>query len=232
MRRSVLAVLSLSLPFLLAGCSTVLDKTHQEVTVETPGAMEALCTIENHDFKYKIRAPKTFVMTKSTEPLNVHCIAPGNREKTMVIEPVVSDAAFLNIGNGLAPGMLVDYKSAGLYNYPEIISVDFTDVPPKRMPLPAYQQLLNDNPMLMELEEFRPGRSALQRDRYDAIPELEKMQYEEAVEESGAVPVESSPYSIHDKAPVSSDYQGSSAFPPTLDPSYAAPTVLLPDAQD
>lgn len=223
------------LAFLLSSCSTALDKTYQEITVETPGAMEALCTLENRDFKYVVRAPKTLTITKSVKPLNVSCIAPGNREKTIIVTPKVSDAAFLNVGNGIVPGTFIDYKTAALYSFPDVISVDFTDVPAKRMPLPAYQQLLNDNPMLVELEEFRPGRSALQRDRYDRIPTLQKITSDEMGEVYGEEGVatesvsEGPTYSVHDKAPA---YEPS-ALPSTLDPvSSGTPTSLLPSPQE
>ncbi|MCB1556716.1 MAG: hypothetical protein KDJ15_05320 [Alphaproteobacteria bacterium] len=163
------------LPLLfLSACSTVLDRSQQVISVETPGAQEALCTLENRDMKYKVRAPKTLTITKSAKPLHVRCIAPGNREAQTVITPKTTDSIFLNTANGIVPGMIVDRHTAAMYEYPAVISVDFSQIAASPMPLPAYQQLLNDNPNLIELEEFRAGRSALQRDRYDRIPTLQK----------------------------------------------------------
>ncbi|MBI4030835.1 MAG: hypothetical protein HY370_04105 [Proteobacteria bacterium] len=60
-----------------------------------------------------------------------------------------------------------------MFVYPEKIVVDFSGMKPQQMPLPEYQRTLAENPEIMNMEEFRPGQSALQRDRYNATPELQ-----------------------------------------------------------
>ncbi|MCB9988956.1 MAG: hypothetical protein H6868_06430 [Rhodospirillales bacterium] len=171
------SVLSLSV-LLLSACSTVIDKSQQEVTVETPGAHEALCTLENRDLKYKIRAPKTLTITKSKKPFKLRCLAAGNRVKEVVVEPTINENSLrMNVANA-GIGALVDYETAAMYQFPDTVVVDFTDIPATPMPLPAYQKFLNENPSVMGMEEFRPGRSALQRDRYEQTPTLQRIDRE------------------------------------------------------
>ncbi len=214
---------------LLSACSTVIDKSQQEITIETPGAQEALCMLENRDMKYKVRAPDTIMITKTQKPINVRCLAPGNREKTIVLEPEISENAIGNIATGVLPGLFVDYETASMYKFPEVVSVDFTDVPAKRMPLPAYQQLLNENPMLMEMEEFRPGRSALQRDRYQQTPTLQRIDREGALIEqtSEMTDVTGGTFTVQDSSASSSSQSQSTAESLThsMNPQVFAPSA-------
>jgi len=99
---------------------------------------------------------------------------PGNRKKTITVAVLASESMFYNVFNGLVPGLLYDHNSGAMFKYPDLIEVDFTDVPSKVRPLPAYQRLLRENPMLAEVEEFRSGASALQRDRDWPVQRLKK----------------------------------------------------------
>jgi hypothetical protein len=83
----------------------------------------------------------------------------------------MNDSALLNFSNGLIPGFLYDYDSGALFKFPDVVVIDFAGIKPKPSPLPAYQRLLNENPMLMDFEEFRPGEGYLQSDRYSPVPQ-------------------------------------------------------------
>lgn len=169
--RHILSALAVSV--VLAGCSTIIDKPSQEITIETSGTDGALCFLERPGYSTRVWAPKTLIITKSPDPLEVTCRAPGNREKKIVAEPKIAKSYFANIANGMLPGSIVDYETAAMFVYPEKIIVDFSGMKPQQMPLPEYQRTLAENPEIMNMEEFRPGQSALQRDRYSGTPELQ-----------------------------------------------------------
>ncbi len=163
----------LCVTILLASCSRVMDGSTQEIMIETPGTAGALCFLERPGYRMRVWAPQTIHLTKSGDDLSVHCIAPGNREKTIVVEAEILDSFTLNVLNGVLPGAAVDYETGSMFTYPETVTVDFRGTAPKAMPLPDYQLMLMENPAIMNMEEFRPGESALQRDRHDVTPTLQ-----------------------------------------------------------
>lgn len=165
---SVLAVAAL-----LTGCSSVVDRATQDVTVETPGAAGAQCLMEWSGHRMRIWTPKTVKITKDEGPMTVTCLAPGNREKKVVIEPITPSSYSYNFLTGFLPGALYDRDTGAMWLYPEKIVVDFTGMPVQQMPKPDYQELLDANPGLAGMEEFRPGRAALQRDKDYVAPELQ-----------------------------------------------------------
>jgi hypothetical protein len=157
--------IALAVTALLTGCSTVIDRSTQDITVETPGATGAQCLMEWSGHRMRVLAPKTVKITKDEGPMTVTCLAPGNREKTVVIEPITPSSYSYNFFTGFLPGALYDRDTGAMWLYPEKIVVDFTGMPVQDMPKPDYQQLLDANPGMAGMEEFRPGRAALQRDK-------------------------------------------------------------------
>ena len=158
----------------LSACSTVIDGPTQDVRVETPGAKDSFCYLENEYARYKVVPPNTIKITKFDKPFNVRCLASGNREKTIEIDPNLSDTVYLNAANGVIPGVLTDYNSRSMYTMPELIVVDFTDMMPTAYEKPDYHHDIMKNPNLAQYEEFRPGLPALMSDRYRDPYELQK----------------------------------------------------------
>lgn len=173
-RTLFLSVTALAAIGTLAGCARFINGSTQQITIETPGADGAACFIENEEFRYKIYAPQTITITKSFYPLNVRCLAPGNRQKIVTVRPKVQETTFMNAANGFVPGMAVDYNSRAFYKFPELVVVDFTDMAPGQMPRPHYDRLLEQHPELRGWEEFRPGLPALQRDMNEPVRTLER----------------------------------------------------------
>jgi hypothetical protein len=165
-------ILSL-LCLIVTACSTVLEGPLQEVRVETPGVEGATCFLLRPGLSKRVFPPQTVKITRTNDDLTVRCTAMGNRERSILIENRLSDSAMLNVYNGLLPGILYDYDTGALFKFPDIIRVSFADVLVKPMPLPDYQKFLMENPMIADMEEFRPGQPALQRDRYEEVPTLQ-----------------------------------------------------------
>lgn len=164
---------------MLSACSTVTDGATQEVAIETPGTSGAVCVLERPGHRMRVWAPKTVRITKSSGPMTVTCRAPGNREKTVVVDPEIADTFMLNIFNGFVPGALADNNTGAMYSYPDKIAVDFSGMPPQRMEKPDYQRVLDENPDIFDMEEFRPGTPALQRDRNYVSPVLQQRRTDE-----------------------------------------------------
>lgn len=164
---------------MLSACSTVTDGATQEVAIETPGTSGAVCVLERPGHRMRVWAPKTVRITKSSGPMTVTCRAPGNREKTVVVDPEIADTFMLNIFNGFVPGALADNNTGAMYSYPDKIAVDFSGMPPERMEKPDYQRVLDENPDIFDMEEFRPGTPALQRDRNYVSPVLQPRRTDE-----------------------------------------------------
>lgn len=158
---------------LLASCSTVIDGQIQDVTVETQGAKNTLCYMQNKDFSFRFYPPQTLKVTKSDDPYTIRCLAPGNREQTVRIEQDITDGTYYNVVN-VGTGAIIDHLSSAMYELPPKIVINFEGVLPSAYPEPAYNEFFDKNPELKGMEEFRPGQAALQRDAGTVTPELPK----------------------------------------------------------
>ena len=156
---------------LLASCATAFDGQIQDVTIETEGASNTLCYMQNRDFSFRFYPPQTLKVTKSPYPYTIRCLAPGNREKTIVVEPHVADTAVYNVAN-LGTGLALDRMSNAMYELPDRIVISFEGMLPTGYPEPGYNRFFDKNPQLKGMEEFRPGQAALQRDAGTETPSL------------------------------------------------------------
>ena len=167
------AVLLLAVLF-LTSCSYATEGSIQDVTVKTPGAHDALCFLYVKDIKYKVRPPQTINIIRHSEDMVVDCKAPGNRHKTIYIEPVISDMAALNVSNGLVPGLAWDYASGALFEYPPLVEVNFENTPVRPMPLPAQNNPDIKQPEDYNLEEFSPSQPRMNADKFQAANPLKR----------------------------------------------------------
>lgn len=178
----------------LSSCATVIDGSTQEVRVETPGAKDSICYLENDYARYKVVPPQTIRITKFKKPFKVNCHASGNRFKSIDIDPTLSDSVFFNVANGVIPGIIADDNASAMYEAPNMIVVDFSGMKPTAYPLPDYHHDILKNPSLFQYEEFRPGVPALQSDVYQGDYTLEKTDRAKAAEggDQGGTAIEGS----------------------------------------
>lgn len=149
---------------ILSSCATVLEDASQDLTINIVGAGETLCHVSQTGRFYRVYAPGVIRVQKSDSPMTVRCLAPGNREQTVVLEPKISDITVGNVANGVIPGATYDYFSGAMFKYPDSVTFDFTATPPRPYPLPDYQLVLNQNPDIAGMEEFHPGKAMLASD--------------------------------------------------------------------
>ncbi len=124
--------------FLMTACSTMMDRTTQEVDFKTPGAKNSMCLLDTGSVSYKVFPPEKIRLMKTDEELEVRCFADGNREKTVMVRPILSSNTLLNIGNGFAPGLALDEHTNAHYLYPDVVAVDFTNIPYRKADQPTY----------------------------------------------------------------------------------------------
>lgn len=146
---------------LLSGCSTLVDHQTQEVTLRTPGAENAKCIVENEDMKYVVYTDQKVEIMKSPNDLVVRCMAPGNRERTVLVKRELNEWVIANVANGFVPGVAYDYFSRGGFDYPEEISVSFVGVPVQPYDLPQYMSDDLQSEQFIRGEYMGPGQIAV-----------------------------------------------------------------------
>lgn len=157
---------------LLSSCATALESPAQDLRIDIVGTGEALCDVTQPGRRYRAYAPGTIRVMKSKDPMNVKCVAPGNRELDITLTPEMSNMMFANVVTGVVPGVTWDYLTGASHQYPDLVVMDFTAMPPQPFPLPDYQLVLERNPSIAGMEQFRPGKSALIGDVGQASPQL------------------------------------------------------------
>jgi hypothetical protein len=140
-----------------------MDGQIQDVTIEAQGASNVLCYMQNSDFSFRFYPPQTLKISKSSDPYTIRCLAPGNREKTMVVAPKINDNTYYNAAN-LGVGAVIDHASSAMYELPDKIVISFEGMQPTAYDQPVYNAFFDQNPHLKGVEEFRPGQPALMRD--------------------------------------------------------------------
>lgn len=148
----------------LGACAYAVDGTVQDVKFVTPGAKNAACIVSIEKLKYKVKPPQTVNLYKSRKGLDVDCKAPGNRRKTIHVKAEIEKSASYNAANG-GIGLAWDYVSSALFRYPDVIEIDFRDIPITEQALPAHNSPDIRQPEEYDLEEFLPGVPRMNADR-------------------------------------------------------------------
>ncbi|HEY8189958.1 MAG TPA: hypothetical protein VIF12_04690 [Micavibrio sp.] len=173
---------------MLSSCSTILEDASQDLKINIVGTGEALCYVSQTGRLYRAYAPSVIHIQKSDSPMTVRCLAPGNREQTVVLESKISNVTAGNIANGVIPGAAYDYFSGAMFKYPDSVTFDFSDSPPKSYPLPDYQLVFDQSPDMMGMEEFRPGKGALMSDKGRAPRPMQRRPIEDFSEPEESAP--------------------------------------------
>lgn len=186
MKRITFPILALS-AILLAACeSNIVDNSIQDLTVETPGARNAICYIYVDGFKYKFYPPQTRTVSKSYKPMEIDCKAPGNRDRKVVIEPMINNVTVGAVTMGDIPAALSKVTGNAYYSYPERVEVSFVGAEPKPFPMPAQNAPDIKQPEEYRLEEFLPSVPRLNSDA-DAQPVVIKRR-QHGIDNSGFAP--------------------------------------------
>lgn len=222
---------ALAVVFAVAACSTLEKGSLQDVTLTTPGATDTRCFVRNNRFLYVINPPRRFQVEKSDTAYIVTCLAPGNRRKTVTLPSYYDERSNQNLYNGYVPGAAVDLASGAIFHYPDQVIVDFTGVRPQRMPLPDYQIMMDENPLMRGMEDFRPGVPAVQSDENQVVEPMQKRPPGSMDDTFGTVlaPGEANPPDVRSSGGGAS---GTAASPATAPHAAATPGVSSPAASN
>lgn len=155
---------------LLSACGTLVDKSSIPVRFEAIGATNVKCDVYNKDFRYSVNVPETVLLKKSQNDLTVDCYAPGNREKHFIVDATLSPWTFGNVvTNAAVPGGVYDYHTGGMFRYPSVITVDFSDTVATMSPLPAYHNPDTIDPATVGVENTGPRKYTIQKDDSGAL---------------------------------------------------------------
>lgn len=179
--------LSLAAVFVLSSCAYTMEKSYQDIKIETPGAENALCYIDVDKLRYRVHPPETLSITKSKADLHVDCLAPGNRRKKVIIEPRFSRYGYADMALGVIPGLAWDAASNSLYKYPDIVTVDFTYAAIKPEDMPAQNRPDVKPPEEYTLEEILPGEPRMNKDKGALPVEFKKREKPGMVQGDGPV---------------------------------------------
>ena len=156
-------LLSLSATLLVTACGTLIEGQTQNVTLLTPGASEAECTLDN-GVRYVVTTGETIEIMRSRSDLVVDCYGVGNRHKQIIVESGFNDWSAANVANGVVPGVGYDHLSGGLYGYPPVITVDFVGMPTPGFTTPDYHNRDAENPYTQKIEDYGPTTPRIEND--------------------------------------------------------------------
>lgn len=148
---------------MLGACGTVMEGQAQDVRLVTPGATEARCSLDN-GVRYQATTGDTVTIMRTPHDLVAECYASGNRYKKVVFERTLNGWSAGNVVTGVVPGLAYDHISGGLYDYPDTLSVDFTNVPQRGFDLPDYHNKDAPNPYTQPGEVYGAGTPRLETD--------------------------------------------------------------------
>lgn len=114
--------------FMLSACSSFTEMPSQKVTMRTPGAQSAKCSIENPSMRYTIYTNETLKIMKTPHDLVVTCVSEDDVERSATIKREIHTLAFQNIRNDLASSMGRGDQSASIFRYPKELVVSFVDM--------------------------------------------------------------------------------------------------------
>ncbi len=201
-----------------------MEKSYQDIKIETPGAENALCYVDVDKLRYRAHPPETISITKSKADLHVDCLAPGNRRKKVIIEPTFSKYGYGDMALGVVPGLVWDLASNSLYKYPDVVTVDFTYAAVKPEEMPAQNRPDVKPPEEYTLEEILPGEPRMNKDKGNLPVEFRKREKPASVQDTGPVTYSIQPGSAPDKSNLKP--AGTTAINPGGAPSPSAGPVL------
>lgn len=209
----LLLLLSLSSP--LAACGTIISSPTQEITLFTPGAWDAQCTLDNGT-KYRMVTNETRRIQRTYKPLEIECYAPGNRYAAKTVGSGLNEWTYANVSNGIIPGVAYDAAASGLYEYPDRITVDFVGVPMRGFELPDYHNKDVPSPYDQSIEDYGASTARIPYDNSYMKRGVEKRD----------MSADTNPFASKPTAPPVT------AMPPLSRPSVSAPGAKGSSAEE
>lgn len=151
---------------LLASCSTIINGSTQQVMFKAEGADDVYCDARTgvNDYRFIVRPPAKVWVQRAKEPIYLDCNAPGNRVVHTKVPSNLAEASYLNAvtaGTTLA----WDATSGAMYEYPDVVVIDFTNSVARNQPLPAYENRGALDPRAQGIEYMGADTPVLESDK-------------------------------------------------------------------
>jgi hypothetical protein len=101
----------------LSGCATIVDGSHQSVSVSTTPMQGAACTLKNTEGTWFLTSPGSVDVHKTKNDLTVTCTKDGFQPGSQVAVSKFGGATFGNLVLGGGVGAIVDAASGANYYY-------------------------------------------------------------------------------------------------------------------
>ena len=122
MKLSAIAAVA-ALGVALSGCATIVNGTHESVSVNTSPVQDSQCTLTNSQGTWYLKTPGSVEVHKTKTDLDITCKHDGYADGHMV---AVSKFGAATLGNVIAGGVIgigVDAASGANYSYDSPITV-------------------------------------------------------------------------------------------------------------
>lgn len=117
------------LPFLLAGCSSIIDGTSQEITVNTnPPAAQCDLMRQNAKIASIASTPAASLVRKTKYDITIACQKPGYQTTTYLNHSGVAGATFGNLILGGGIGWAIDSASGADNKYDGVVNMTLAPV--------------------------------------------------------------------------------------------------------
>jgi hypothetical protein len=122
MKLSALAAVA-ALGVAVSGCATIVNGTHQSVSVNTTPVQDAQCTLTNSQGTWYVKSPGSVDVHKTKTDLDITCTHDGYGPGHLVAVSKFGAATFGNVIAGGLVGVAVDAASGANYHYDSPITV-------------------------------------------------------------------------------------------------------------
>ena len=114
----------------LGGCSTIVNGSSQQISVQTPNADGAACELKSPDGQYFVTTPGSVTVSKSKHNLAVKRTKDGFSDGITTISSTFEGMTFGNILFGGVIGVGVDAASGAMNQYPNSVQVQMQKLKP------------------------------------------------------------------------------------------------------
>ena len=106
------------------GCASIVEGTHQSISVETPPVSNASCVLKNNIGQWYIKkTPGSTLVHQSIQSLIIRCKKPHYRTAVKKVESHTKGMILGNIFFGGVIGAGVDVADGAAYHYPTHIKI-------------------------------------------------------------------------------------------------------------
>jgi uncharacterized protein YceK len=107
----------------LSGCATVITQMHQDLSVTTPTAEGASCSLQNVRGMWTVQTPGKVTVLKSKDDMQVRCTKDGFQDAQGVALVGIAPWFWGNFVIGGLLGMGLDWSTGSIHKYRENVVV-------------------------------------------------------------------------------------------------------------